>query len=88
MRKHNAVVILQALLDGLPIELEEGVKYAFNTDNDLCIIGHYEKTNEEVLLLSYMRLKEFIDMCEKMPFDKVFIIGANNVLRNKAMGRF
>ena len=88
-RKSNAEIVLSTLMRGREVEIE-GYRYALAEDYTLCIIGQSFKEGldgpyEERLLGVDMPVGAFIKMCEeKLTWDDVLLIGANNVLNDMA----
>jgi len=88
--KPKPLVILEALLDGTTIQLHDKYKYCLSEDNSLCIVGTKlaeGREPEECLLSVDISLTGFINLCNKMGDDEVFLIGANNVLSKKRSRR-
>lgn len=85
-RRAKAVVVLQHLLDGNQFEVE-GRTYALGEDNDLKVkmTKISDGKEEEVwlgALLGGTDLPYFIQLCDKLSDDQIFIMGATGVLRS------
>lgn len=79
-------MVLDTLMRGYPIHYNDYV-FRMSEDFELCTEG-YEYKNGQVkpwngiLLKTHVTLKDFIDMCEKVPEEDIFIVNANKVLNN------
>ncbi len=68
-RKEKSLIILDALLNGITVELE-GFKYKLGIDKTVCIVSQVWKNSElieeEHLMNSFIELSTFIYFCDQM----------------------
>ncbi len=87
-RRPKSVIILETLLEGQPVHFPndehtymylEGVFGVTSTRTDIS----RPDWKEEVLLKVDMSLANFIQLCNSMPDDEIFITGCETVLRRQ-----
>jgi hypothetical protein len=81
---NKPLVVLKALLEGYPVEITPYV-YRLDSDYELCIEGFNTSTRKVALLKTHFSLRTFLELCNRLTDDEVFLIGANTVL-NKVKG--
>lgn len=84
VKKHPVVIVLQSLLDGVPVEID-GEEYWMDAETRQVAIRRESvnmKTGKkrEVFLGIDMSVGAFTRMCEKLPEEKIIEIAANHVL--------
>lgn len=84
-RRHNAVIMLEILLAGLPIKFKDDDREYYYQEGMFGIRATKTNTSkpgysEEVLLGVDLSLQDFIRLCEKMSFEEVYIKGCEMVL--------
>jgi len=79
--KHNAVIVLKSLFAGIPVKVDNEDWY-LSDDNNICVKRVQESAGEknDVYLKIDISLSSFINMCDKMSDDDVYIISSNKVL--------
>jgi hypothetical protein len=88
-RRHPVMIVLQSLLDGLPVEME-GEEFWLDDDGKLVIkresINTETQEKRDVFLVMDMNVGAFIKLCEKLPEADVITIAGNNVLNKVRRG--
>ncbi len=87
--KPKSVIVLNALLKGVTVELVKGIPHCLDEKYRLCSIGRKSWFNkfsaapcysEECLMLSDYSLDVFIALCNKMSDNEIAIVAANVTL--------
>jgi hypothetical protein len=88
-RRHPVMIVLQSLLDGLPVEME-GEEYWLDDNGKLVIkresINTETQEKRDVFLVMDMNVGAFIKLSEKLPEADVITIAGNNVLNKVRRG--
>ncbi|MBE7512413.1 MAG: hypothetical protein HS103_06315 [Anaerolineales bacterium] len=80
----NAVLVLKALLIGIPVKIQD-CSYCLSTDYRLCVPGRNETTQQDVLLavnFGNVTIQDFIALAEQATPDEILHISANLVLND------
>ncbi len=84
--KSKSVIVLEALLQGQEVTIDNKI-YLFD-NNKLCIKARNEiNPNLINVLYADISLSNFIKECEKLSFDKSFIISSNTALTKIKRGK-
>ncbi|MBI2060661.1 MAG: hypothetical protein HYT87_12900 [Nitrospirae bacterium] len=86
MKQHKAVKVLSLLLKGRSVE-SGGRTWAMGEDHSLGVIGKDMTTGEECVLRVDLNIRGFVELCETIPDDKLFVMGAEQVLTELHAGR-
>lgn len=90
MNRPKAVVVLNALLTGVPVQLGR-FTYMMGQDEagkDLISVRCWKDPgHEEVLIASDISVNQFLAECDKLSADDVFIIGCEKVLTEEGQRR-
>lgn len=78
--KHPAVIVLNALLNGLEIK-DQGFTYCMSEDNELCWIAKSDK-DEQLLFKANWDLNGFIKFCENIPDEEIAALVGSLVVKN------
>ncbi len=88
-RRHPVMIVLQSLLDGLPVEME-GEEYWLDDDGKLVIrresVNTETQEKRDVFLIMDMNVGAFIKLCARLPETDVITIAGNNVLNKIRRG--
>lgn len=88
-RRHPVMIVLQSLLDGLPVEME-GEEYWLDDNGRLVIrresINTETQEKKDVYLIIDASVGAFIKLCERLPEADVITIAGNNVLNKVRRG--
>jgi len=88
-RRHPVMIVLQSLLDGLPVEID-GEEYWLDDAGKLVIkresINTQTQETRDVYLGIDVSVGAFIKLCEKIPEADLITIAANNVLNKIKRG--
>jgi len=91
--KNKLRIVLNALLDGVPIE-HGGYTYVMDEDYNLCIESQREKiehgklvSKDTVYLKTDYTIKDFVNIVNTIDGDYLFLLACNNVLNDTNMGR-
>lgn len=88
-RRHPVMIVLQSLLDGLPVEME-GEEYWLDDNGRLVIkresINTETREKKDVFLIVDVSVGAFIKLCEKLPEADVITVAGNNVLNKIRRG--
>jgi len=88
-RKHPALIVLQSLLDGIPVEIE-GESYWLDEKKRLVVereaIDLKTQKSREVFLLVDMSIGAFLNMCERLSDEDIITIAGNNLLNQARRG--
>jgi hypothetical protein len=79
MNEFNAIIILKALLMGLPCGVG-AYTYHFDVDNRLCVEATNVTTGKDILLtvnFGEVPIQDFVGICASATEDEMTVIGAN-----------
>lgn len=79
--REKSVIVLAGLLKGQRIKVNDSL-YCLDNNNDFCLIGSKDKGSEILIKVNFgdFTLRHFIEMCNKIDFAEVFIMGCETVL--------
>jgi hypothetical protein len=81
MKKHNSLIVLKALLNGISIKIETGHTICMSEDNKLCYEMLVEQFPSELKLFQAdWDFNGFIKFCENMPEQEICNIAASLAL--------
>lgn len=90
-KRHPALIVLQALLDGYPVPIE-GEEYWMDEETREVVIRRESENTQtgekrEVFLRIDMNVGAFFKMCERLPEKAVIEIAGNKVLNDLRRGK-
>jgi hypothetical protein len=88
-RKHPAIIVLTALLTGVPVRISPDLTYKLKTDTSLETIIHSDTLGDTTLDNCEADLVEFIKMCKELSgeaLDKIALETEQKVTAQEAIG--
>lgn len=81
MKKHNSLIVLKALLNGMSIKIDTGHTICMSEDNKLCYEMLVEQFPSELKLFQAdWDFNGFIRFCENIPEEEIVSIAASLAL--------